>query len=57
MYDVMDVARLIINYSIKIRRPVSNLKLQKLLYFVQPLLVNMERLVLKNLLYIGDMAL
>ncbi len=35
MYDVMDVARLIINYSIKIRRPVSNLKLQKLLYFVQ----------------------
>ena len=31
MYDVMDVARLIINYSIKIRRPVSNLKLQQLL--------------------------
>lgn len=35
MYDVMDVARLIVNYSIEIGRPVSNLKLQKLLYFVQ----------------------
>lgn len=31
----MDVARYIINYSIEIGRPVSNLKLQKLLYFVQ----------------------
>lgn len=35
MYNVMDVARLIVNYSIEISRPVSNLKLQKLLYFVQ----------------------
>lgn len=35
MYNVMDVARLIINYSIEIGKPVSNLKLQKLLYFVQ----------------------
>ncbi len=35
MYDVMDVARFIVNYSIEIGRPVSNLKLQKLLYFVQ----------------------
>lgn len=31
----MDVARFIVNYSIEIGRPVSNLKLQKLLYFVQ----------------------
>lgn len=35
MYQVMDVARFIVNYSIEIRKPVSNLKLQKLLYFVQ----------------------
>lgn len=35
MYNVMDVARFIVNYSIDIGRPVSNLKLQKLLYFVQ----------------------
>ena len=35
MYNVMDVARYMINYSIEIGRPVSNLKLQKLLYFVQ----------------------
>lgn len=35
MYNVMDVARFITNYSIEIGRPVSNLKLQKLLYFVQ----------------------
>lgn len=35
MYNVMDVARFIVNYSIEIGRPVSNLKLQKLLYFVQ----------------------
>lgn len=35
MYKVMDVARFIVNYSIEIGKPVSNLKLQKLLYFVQ----------------------
>ena len=35
MYQVMDVARFIVNYSIEIGKPVSNLKLQKLLYFVQ----------------------
>lgn len=35
MDQVMDVARFIVNYSIEIRKPVSNLKLQKLLYFVQ----------------------
>ena len=35
MYNVMDVARVIVNYSIEIGKPVSNLKLQKLLYFVQ----------------------
>ncbi len=35
MYNVMDVARFIVNYSIEIKRPVSNLKLQKLLYYVQ----------------------
>ncbi|MCI8269001.1 MAG: DUF4065 domain-containing protein [Lachnospiraceae bacterium] len=35
MYNVMDVARYVVNYSIEIGRPVSNLKLQKLLYFIQ----------------------
>lgn len=40
MYNVMDVARFIVNYSIDIGRPVSNLKLQKLLYFVQVAFIN-----------------
>lgn len=40
MYNVMDVARVIVNYSIEIGRPVSNLKLQKLLYFVQVAFIN-----------------
>lgn len=34
-YSALDIARYIINYSIDIGKPVSNLKLQKLLYFVQ----------------------
>lgn len=43
MYDVMDVARFIVNYSIDIGRPVSNLKLQKLLYFVQVAFISRYR--------------
>lgn len=35
MYKVMDVARYVINRSYDIGRPVSNLKLQKILYFIQ----------------------
>lgn len=35
MYDVIDVCRHIINYSNKKKYSISNLKLQKLLYFVQ----------------------
>ena len=35
MYNAMDVANYIVNKSIKIDSPVSNLKLQKLLYYVQ----------------------
>ena len=35
IYDVLDVCRHIINYSEKEDYGVSNLKLQKLLYFVQ----------------------
>lgn len=35
MYNVMDVARFVVNYSIDIGKPVSNLKLQKLLYYIQ----------------------
>lgn len=35
MYDVLDVARYIINYSYEKNYGCSNLKLQKLLYFVQ----------------------
>lgn len=34
-YNAMDIARIIINYSHKKKNPVSNLKLQKLLYYVQ----------------------
>lgn len=35
MYNAIDVANYIINKSIDINAPVSNLKLQKLLYYVQ----------------------
>lgn len=35
MYDVLDVSRYIINYCNEKGYPISNLKLQKLLYFVQ----------------------
>ena len=34
-YDALDVANYIVNYSIDSGNPVSNLKLQKLLYYVQ----------------------
>jgi uncharacterized phage-associated protein len=34
-YNVIDVASYIINYSNQINRPINNLKLQKLLYYVQ----------------------
>lgn len=35
LYDVLDISRHIINYSDEKDYGVSNLKLQKLLYFVQ----------------------
>lgn len=35
MYDALDVARYVINYERSQGRSVSNLRLQKLLYFVQ----------------------
>ena len=35
MYNILEVSKYIINYSIEIESPVSNLKLQKLLYYVQ----------------------
>lgn len=35
MHNVIDVSKYIINYSNQIGSPISNLKLQKLLYFVQ----------------------
>lgn len=34
-YDVLDVSKYIINYAIDMGNPISNLKLQKLLYYVQ----------------------
>lgn len=40
MYDVCDVSRYIINYSNEKDYFISNLKLQKLLYFVQAVYVN-----------------
>ena len=35
MYDALDVAKYVITHCKNTRKPVSNLKLQKLLYFVQ----------------------
>lgn len=35
MYDVLDVSRYVINYSNDMNYGISNLKLQKLLYFIQ----------------------
>lgn len=35
MYTAMDIACAIVNYSNEINQPISNLKLQKVLYFVQ----------------------
>lgn len=35
IYNVLDISKYIINYSIDNHHPVSNLKLQKLLYYVQ----------------------
>ena len=34
-YSAIDIARYVINYSWDINAPLSNLKLQKLLYFIQ----------------------
>lgn len=35
VYDAMDIARYVVNTSIEKKKPVSNLKLQKLLYYIQ----------------------
>lgn len=35
MYEAMDIAQYVINYAIDLGKPVSNLKLQKLLYYIQ----------------------
>lgn len=35
MYDVLDISRYVINYSNQENYDISNLKLQKLLYFIQ----------------------
>lgn len=34
-YDALDIAKYIINKCIKLGRPISNLQLQKILYYVQ----------------------
>ncbi len=34
-YAAMDIARYVINYCIDIDKPISNLKLQKILYYIQ----------------------
>lgn len=39
MYDVCDVCRYVINYSNKKEYSISNLKLQKLLYFIQAVFI------------------
>ena len=35
MYDVLDIARFVINYCNDREYDISNLRLQKLLYFIQ----------------------
>ncbi|WP_251861983.1 type II toxin-antitoxin system antitoxin SocA domain-containing protein [Clostridium sp. Marseille-Q2269] len=35
IYNVIDVAKYVINKSIEMETPISNLKLQKILYFIQ----------------------
>ena len=35
MYDVMDISRYVVNYCIDLGKPISNLKLQKILYYIQ----------------------
>lgn len=42
MYDVLDVSRYVINYSNDKNYNISNLKLQKLLYFIQAFFVVMK---------------
>lgn len=34
MYDIREIAKYIINRCIKINKPTNNLRLQKLLYFI-----------------------
>ncbi|NFD54696.1 DUF4065 domain-containing protein [Clostridium botulinum] len=44
IYNVIDVAKYVINKSIEMGTPVSNLKLQKILYFIQgEFLSNLEK--------------
>lgn len=44
MYHVLEVAKHVINYSIDQKNEISNLKLQKLLYYIQAaFLVDMDR--------------
>lgn len=35
VYSALDMAKYVINYCVSIGRPISNLQLQKILYFVQ----------------------
>lgn len=39
MYKSMDIAQYVINYAIELGRPITNLKLQKLLYYIQAALL------------------
>lgn len=48
MYNVLDISRYIINKSIEINKPVNNLKLQKLLYYVQANFLIKENKNLRN---------
>lgn len=43
MYKAMDVACAIVNFANEIGHPISNLKLQKILYFVQGYYMQMKR--------------
>lgn len=42
MYDAVDIARYVVNYSWVIKKPVTNLRLQKILYFIQGAFISIK---------------
>lgn len=55
MYDVLDIARFVINYCNDREYDISNLRLQKLLYFIQAYYLGLKNKMplLKRILKLG----